>query len=112
MKGISAWLTSIACCTCLAYATGAFAAELRIVDAAGLVRAIKVVRDNAKVVVTFEGSSGALRGECIATNVDGLAPEKRTSISPQGECVFTDVAVGSWQLVVPQGAKWRARIYE
>lgn len=105
-------LAASICCLVIAFATGALAAELRIVDGAGLVRAIKVVRTNAKVIIRFEQSGAPLRGECVATNVDGLAQEKRTSVSPQGECVFNDVSVGSWQVVAPKGAAWRAQIYE
>ncbi len=85
------------------------AAEIRVVDAGGLVRAVKVVRGNARLVISLSSST---QGECVAVNVDGLAAEKRVSVSPQGECVFTDVGVGSWQVQVPGSVGWRARIYE
>lgn len=88
---------------------GAVAAEIRVVDAGGLVRAVKVVRGNARVVIALNQS---VSGECVATNVDGLAAEKRVAVSPQGECVFVDVGVGSWQVQVPGSVGWRVRIYE
>ena len=94
------------------HVTMADAAELRLIDSGGLVRAVKVVRGNARVVVSLSSPSGSLSGECTAVNVDGLAPEKRVPISAKGECIFLDVPVGSWQIGVPEGAQWRAQIYE
>jgi hypothetical protein len=85
------------------------AEEIRVVDAGGLVRAVKVVRGNTRIVVTLNSPTA---GECVATNVDGLAVERRVSVSPRGECVFADVAVGSWQVQVPGNVGWRVRIYE
>jgi hypothetical protein len=85
------------------------AEEIRVVDAGGLVRAVKVVRANARIVVTL---NSAATGECVATNVDGLAAERRVPVSPQGECIFSDVGVGSWQVQVPGKVGWRVRIYE
>ena len=90
-------------------ARASFAAEIRVVDAGGLVRAIKVVRQNARIVVTLNSPTA---GECLATNVDGLAAERRVPVSPRGECVFADVGVGSWQVQVPGNVGWRVRIYE
>jgi hypothetical protein len=85
------------------------AAEIRVVDAGGLVRAVKVVRENARIVVTLNFPTV---GECVATNVDGLAAERRVAVSPRGECVFPDVGVGSWQVQVPGKVGWHVRIYE
>ena len=96
----------------LGLAVSAFAAELKVVDATGLLRAVRVVGGNARIVVTILQPPGALHGECVATNVDGLSSEKRVPISPKGECVFMDMAVGSWQITLPVQGKWRAQIYE
>lgn len=85
------------------------AAEIRVVDAGGLVRAVKVVRGNARLVISL---TSVATGECVATNVDGLAAEKRIAVSSKGECVFEDVSVGSWQIQVPGSVGWRVRIYE
>jgi hypothetical protein len=90
----------------------AYASELRVVDSAGLVRAVKVVQNQGRIVITVQEVAGAIQGECVAVNVDGLSAEKHTSLSPKGECVFTDMPVGSWQITVPVKAKWRAQIYE
>jgi hypothetical protein len=86
-----------------------FAAEIRVVDAGGLVRAVRVVRENARIVVRLNAPTS---GECVATNIDGLAAERRVPVSPQRECVFADVGVGSWQVQVPGNVGWRVRIYE
>jgi hypothetical protein len=93
----------------LIVARASFAAEIRVVDAGGLVRAVKVVREKARIVVTLNSPAA---GECVATNVDGLAAERRIAVSPRGECVFADVGVGSWQVQVPGNVGWRVRIYE
>jgi hypothetical protein len=91
----------------------AWADQIRIVDSGGLVRAIKVTRVMARVVITFQGANASsIKGECIATNVDGLAAEKRVPVSAKAECAFSDVGGGSWQLTVPNGANWQVRIYE
>jgi hypothetical protein len=92
----------------------ASASELKILDSAGLVRAVKVVRNEAKVVLTFQSGTngGALRGECVATNIDGLAAEQRVSVSTKGECIFAGLSNGSWQIAVPQGAVWKVQVYE
>ncbi len=91
----------------------ASAAELRVVDSAGLVRAVKVVRDTAKVVVTLRADTPAeFRGECSATNMDGLAAEQKAAVSAKGECVFSNLSSGTWQIAVPQGKGWKAQIQD
>ncbi len=92
----------------------ASASELKILDSVGLVRAVKVVKNEAKVVLTLQPGTdaGALRGECIATNIDGLAAEQRVSVSTKAECIFAGLSNGSWQITVPQGVGWKAQIYE
>jgi hypothetical protein len=90
-----------------------FADEIRVVDGRGLVRAVKITRGAASIVVTLEPANGiAAKGECLATNVDGLAAEKRVAISAKSECAFSEVTGGSWQISVPQGYTWRVRLYE
>jgi hypothetical protein len=94
-------------------AAAAHADEIRVVDARGLVRAVKISRGAVRIVVTLEGAMAASpRGECVATNVDGLSAEKRVQVSAKGECVFSDVTGGSWQIVVPSGFSWRVQLYE
>jgi hypothetical protein len=89
----------------------AAAAELRVVDSAGLVRAVKVIRDTGQVVVTVRAIGDAkVQGECSATNVDGLAAEQKAPVSSQGECVFSNLPGGTWQIATPQGTSWKARI--
>lgn len=85
--------------------------DIRIIDASGLIRAVRVVKDSSIVRVTVTDPPGA-RGECVASNVDGIASERREPISAQGECVFKALAAGTWQVSVSGGARWRVRINE
>ena len=99
--------------TALIWSLGVRADQIRIVDSGGLVRAIKVTRSVAKVIVTIQSPQPqTIKGECIATNVDGLAAEQRVAISAKGECVFSQASGGSWQITVTGGVNWQVRIYE
>ena len=90
-------------------ATEASAAELRVLDGSGLVRAVRVVSKPAEVKVTIEGGQSP-KGECIAANVDGLPSERKAPISPQGVCVFKELAAGTWQVTLPVKARWKVQI--
>ncbi len=83
--------------------------QLRILDTAGLMRATKVVVESANVRISFE-EAGTVTGECVVTNLDGLAAERRAPISPNGECSFEKLSAGSWQVKVPGAVRWRAQI--
>jgi hypothetical protein len=87
------------------------ASDLRIVDSAGLIRAVRVVKDSAVVKVSLVDGKGGY-GECVAMNVDGIASERREKISPQGECTFAGLAAGTWQIAVSEGFRWRVKINE
>jgi hypothetical protein len=87
------------------------AADVKIVDSSGLIRGVRVVRDASRVTISLVEPKG-VRGECVATNVDGIASERREAISPAGECVFNALAAGTWQVTVTGGARWRVRIDE
>ena len=93
------------------FASDAVAAELRVVDTQGLIRAVRVVRDVTTVTVMVEEPKGA-KGECVLTNVDGIASERREAISGSGACVFQGVAAGTWQAKVSAAVKWRVKINE
>lgn len=113
MRGTIRRFLVVACVvSAFAFGSAAVAAELRLIDASGLVRAIKVVKSNARVVIKISSSTGAISGECVATNVDGLASERRAPISADGECEFKDMTGGSWQITTPAASKWRAVVYE
>lgn len=91
------------------------AEEVRVIDAAGMVRAVKIVKKTVSIVVTVDAEVNKIsipKGECTAINVDGLASERRVPISANGACVFTDVAEGTWQVRVPGEVSWRVRINE
>lgn len=87
------------------------AADIKIIDASGLIRAVRVVKDTSIVRVSVIEPPGA-RGECVASNVDGIASERREPLSAEGECVFKSLAAGTWQVSVSGGARWRVRINE
>jgi hypothetical protein len=93
------------------------AANLRVLDSAGLVRAVKVVRAEARIVITlvvpgeYPGRVTE-KGECLAVHVDGLATERRVALNAAHECVFEKVTEGTWQVSVPGKAEWRVRVYE
>lgn len=84
-------------------------AQLRILDTAGLMRATKVVVESANVQISVDEAS-TVTGECVATNLDGLAAERRAPISPNGQCSFEKLSAGSWQVKVPGAVRWRAKI--
>jgi hypothetical protein len=86
-------------------------AQLRILDSAGLVRATKVVVDSGTVKISLD-EAGLVKGECVATNLDGLAAERRIPVSPNAQCFFEKLSIGSWQVKVPGDVRWRAQIYE
>jgi hypothetical protein len=87
------------------------AADLKIIDSSGLIRAVRIVKDSSTVRISLVDSPGA-RGECVATNVDGIASERREQISPKGECIFKSLAAGTWQVAVSGGVRWRVHINE
>jgi hypothetical protein len=87
------------------------AADIKIIDSAGLIRAVRIVKDTSVVKVSLVDAPGS-RGECVATNVDGIASERREPISGKGDCVFSSLAAGTWQITVSGGARWRVRINE
>lgn len=83
--------------------------QLRILDAAGLMRATKVVVESATVTISLDDAD-SVKGECVATNLDGLATERRAPVSPGGQCSFEKLSAGSWQVKVPGTGRWRAQI--
>jgi hypothetical protein len=92
----------------LFYPCIAQAAELRIVDSIGLARAVKVVDDASSITLMVENPKEA-GAECVLTNVDGLASERREKVSPAGECSFKDIAAGTWQVSFPRSVKWKVK---
>ncbi|MFN4894462.1 MAG: hypothetical protein ACK5GN_10100 [Pseudomonadota bacterium] len=105
-------LTTVVCMAALYTACAEVAAEeIRVVDSRGLVRAVQVVSGAARMVIRLEPKeAGAARGECVATNVDGLAAERRVPVAHSSECIFTDMVAGSWQITVPKDHMWRVQI--
>jgi hypothetical protein len=72
-------------------------------------RATKVVVESATVTISLDEEDG-VKGECVATNLDGLATERTAPISPNGQCSFEKLSAGSWQVKVPVTGRWRAQI--
>lgn len=87
------------------------ASDLKIVDSAGLIRAVRVVKDSSLVTVSLVEKTGST-GECVATNVDGIASERKAPFSQKSECIFPALVAGTWQITVTGGARWRVRIHE
>jgi len=112
---LSGVLALVSCGIGLSICRQAQAAHLRVVDSSGLVRAVKVVRTGARVVITIVKtplSPAPSRGECVAVNIDGLATERHVQIDTKGECSFKNMTEGSWQIAVPQDAAWRVQVYD
>lgn len=89
--------------TCLIHsfiiATPAFAAELRVVDPIGLVRAATHIETHAVVVVKVKGTE--LPDQISLINVDGLT----SAVSAKnngGIYQFKAVAEGSWKIDAPE----------
>ena len=92
----------------LAGAVSGYAVELQIVDSVGLSRAVKVVDDSSSVILVVENPKEAGE-ECVLSNVDGLASERREKISSLGECFFKDIAAGTWQVGFPRTIRWKVK---
>ncbi len=111
-------MLSVACAFALALSPHLLVAQqmggpqLRILDASGLIRATKVVAESGNITISLDRSESVQAGECVATNLDGLAAERRAPISSNAECSFEKLSAGSWQVKVPGSAHWRAQIYE
>ena len=106
-----AFCIAVAMVACLVATEDAHALELRVLDSAGLVRAVRVVKGAATAKITLEGKRPE-GGSCVATNVDGLAAEKREPVSAQGVCLFKELPAGSWQVSIPGKVRWRVEIDE
>lgn len=89
--------------------TVALAADLKIVDATGLVRSAKVVQDDGDVEVTLGGESQS-GNTCTLKNVDGLAPDQSVNATSSHTCKFSGIPAGTWQLSTLQPSKWQVRI--
>jgi len=84
----------------------ASAAEIRIVDGVGLVRAVRLVKGPSTVVVVGVD----VGAQCSALSVDGIEGERNVSASGSGECTFSALPPGTWQIKVSSGHRWKARI--
>lgn len=87
-------------------APAALSEEIRIVDARGLTKSVKIVNAPTDVTVRLESPG---QGVCQATNVDGIAEDKTASVEG-GACVFSKLPPGTWQVKTPGGSKWSAKI--
>lgn len=108
MKRSTMFLISVAFLASSLVVSAAFAAELRIVDTAGLLRGARVVDDSSRLTIVVEDPKGA-GGECVLANIDGLASERREKLSPSGECTFVGVAAGTWQVKFPRSVRWKVK---
>jgi hypothetical protein len=92
----------------------AMAAELRVLDASGLARAAKIVKERGAVVILLGVSpSEASSAVCTLKSVDGLADDLTTrgrESANGGECVFEAVAAGTWETSVQGADRWSVRV--
>jgi hypothetical protein len=108
MRKIISIVTCAYLITCV-FSRVAEALDLRIVDAKGLIRAVRVVKDKSKVTVSVIDQV-LVGGECVALNVDGIASERREKLSSSGDCVFEGLVAGTWQVSVTSSSRWRVKI--
>lgn len=93
----------------------AHAAEVRVLDSIGLVRATRVIKDRARISIRLQpGQAGvAVSGrDCTLSNLDGVAKEQRVNSGPDGVCEFRDIPSGAWEVSVASGVRWSVTINE
>lgn len=90
--------------------TSAFADEVRVVDRLGLVRAVRTVSGESTVVIQLSPKAAQGIRECILTNVDGLATERRVPVDKDGRCVVARVAATTWQVDAPAQGPYQVQI--
>lgn len=89
-----------------------YANELKIIDAMGLIRAVKIIRDPVSLRINVQEPSAARAANsrehvsCFAVNTDGLASERSVQADEHRNCVFSNMTAGTWQVHVEDGREW------
>ena len=87
-------VVTIFCCGALILPASGMAADIRIVDANGLTRAVRTVKDSA--IVTLHLAKEPRSGGTLV-HTDGLASDIR-GMAQKTEVVFSHVRNGTWRI--------------
>jgi hypothetical protein len=82
----------------LALSTTAQAGELRIIDAQGLIRAVKDIQDEATVTVRL--SQAVTSDAALLSPINGLSGDLKGRPVKEDAIQFERVSAGSWKIVV------------
>jgi hypothetical protein len=84
--------------------------ELRVVDRAGLVRAVRSIKGEGTIVVQLSPEAARTTPECVLLNIDGTTTERRAPVDSQGRCVVRQAAATTWQVDVPSTGRYKVQI--
>lgn len=112
MKAVLLWALQM-CAGLMVFSANiqnSYANELKVVNALGLIRAVKVVRGPVSFRIQIKDfsvdqpSKSRETISCFAVNTDGLASERSVQVDKNRNCIFNNMTAGTWQIQV-QGAK-------
>lgn len=84
-------------------ATQSFAAEIKIFDDKGLLRAMKFIKTQASVVLRL--AETAKSSSCGLESMDGVSSDLMPLKVSGSECRFSPVAAGAWRVKLPPDAR-------
>lgn len=76
------------------------AEEIRVVDRAGLVRAMSDIHDSCKVIVKYKAPNNNTPKQADLQNIDGIASDIHGTSEAQGTVVFRNVNHGVWKVIL------------
>jgi hypothetical protein len=88
----------------------ALAEEMRVVDRTGLLRLVGAVSGEANIVIELDPQTAQATKECILTNLDGLATERRAPVDRNGRCTIHSVLATTWQIDSPAVGRYQVRL--
>ncbi len=103
-------LIAIVVGTCSSFALPVLADEVRVVDRAGLVRAVRSVKGEGTIVIQLSPEAARTTPECVLLNIDGTTTERRAPVDSQGKCVVRQAAATTWQVDVPSTGRYKVQI--
>jgi hypothetical protein len=101
---------SVAALVGISFVSNLWAEEIRVVDRAGLVRAVGTVKKQSTIILELDAAAARETKECVLSNIDGLSAERRVLVGPDGRCVFRGALATSWQVEMPQRGKYKVHI--
>lgn len=75
-----------------------WAAELKVVDPLGLIRAVSKIEESAKVTITLNSKTSNYPQSLQMVNLDGLAPAKNIQHSGNGLYAADALTPGTWEI--------------